>query len=461
MLVNLHLDNHIQPAVRPRAVFTRNSGLVLTATVDLTSPDRKARVLWPGSRRIGLGRVREADLRPLSTTTTISRREQMILINLVRVERTATVPLAVIRRILRDDGKVSARHGDLVGLGGFVAVAWVFVKELQQCLVRLVVEVVDLVATGQQVGYRGRRGLVDDGRGDHVGDVAVVVFRRDVELGVRVEASQGGEMDVTAEDGDADGELGRQSLEALNEPVALFLVGAGGVVVVEVVEQIDAAVEAVEKAAAETDAAVEELDGGDDWGGEDVFEPGEARIGNGHTQQENQVLQRLVRVRGSSELLLETSKNGIIRLGIVDLVPRTFGASVKTNEGYPSTQPRIHIVRVLSNIWTWLQAVDIARLGDLGVDMGSHELVWIHALSFLTTSRMDRVGGVCRRRRREMVLEKHVVLVSDTTDASENIALHEVVDIRAKSVDNVVVIPDIDLGNLAIGSSKGLSAVPE
>lgn len=116
MLVNLHLDNHIQPAVRPRAVFTRNSGLVLTATVDLTSPDRKARVLWSGSRRIGLGRVREADLRPLSTTTTISRREQMILINLVRVERTATVPLAVIRRILRDDGKVSAWHGDVVGL---------------------------------------------------------------------------------------------------------------------------------------------------------------------------------------------------------------------------------------------------------------------------------------------------------------------------------------------------------
>lgn len=93
--------------------------------------------------------------------------------------------------------------------------------------------------------------------------------------------------------------------------------------------------------------------------------------------------------------------------------------------------------------------------------MGSYELVWIYVLFFFIISCMDCVGGVCRWWWREMVLEKYVVFVSDIIDVFENIVFYEVVDIRVKFVDNVVVILDIDLGNLVIGSSKGFSVVFE
>lgn len=37
-----------------------------------------------------------------------------------------------------------------------------------------------------------------------------------------------------------------------------------------------------------------------------------------------------------------------------------------------------------------------------------------------------------------MVLEEHIVLVSRSADAPEDIALHEVVDVRAKTVDDLI-----------------------
>lgn len=41
----------------------------------------------------------------------------------------------------------------------------------------------------------------------------------------------------------------------------------------------------------------------------------------------------------------------------------------------------------------------------------------------------ELTGCVGRRWRREMVLEKHVVLVGRTTDTTENVALHELIDV--------------------------------
>lgn len=46
-----------------------------------------------------------------------------------------------------------------------------------------------------------------------------------------------------------------------------------------------------------------------------------------------------------------------------------------------------------------------------------------------------------------MVLEQEVVLVSGTTNSSENIALHEIVDITAKAIDNLfMLVLDFDNG---------------
>ena len=74
------------------------------------------------------------------------------------------------------------------------------------------------------------------------------------------------------------------------------------------------------------------------------------------------------------------------------------------------------------------------------------------------------------------MLEQQVVLVRNTTDASKDIATHEVVSIRAKPVDDlrrisfgseemesptdIMVIPDVQLRNLAVGCRKGLGVVP-
>ena len=167
----------------------------------------------------------------------------------------------VVGGVLGDHGVVPAGHGDLVVAGRLGGLAGVLVEELEEGLVRVLVEVVDLVAPGEQVGDGGWGRLVHDGRGHDVGDVAVVVLGGDLELRVGVEAPERGQVDVAAEDGDADRELGADALEALDQVVAFLLVRAGRVVVVEVVEEVDAAVEAVEEAAAETDAAVQELDG--------------------------------------------------------------------------------------------------------------------------------------------------------------------------------------------------------
>lgn len=65
-------------------------------------------------------------------------------------------------------------------IGCLLAFAGVLVKELEEGLVGVVVEVVDLVAAGQEVGHGRRRGLVGDGGRDDVDDVAVVILDGDM-----------------------------------------------------------------------------------------------------------------------------------------------------------------------------------------------------------------------------------------------------------------------------------------
>lgn len=47
-----------------------------------------------------------------------------------------------------------------------------------------------------------------------------------------------------------------------------------------------------------------------------------------------------------------------------------------------------------------------------------------------------------------MVLEEHVIFVRTATDPAEDVAFHEFIDIGPKSIDDIMIIPDIDLIHL-------------
>ena len=58
------------------------------------------------------------------------------------------------------------------------------------------------------------------------------------------------------------------------------------------------------------------------------------------------------------------------------------------------------------------------------------------------------------------MLEETVILETDTTDASEDGALHEVVGIGSKPVNDIVIIPDINLRNAGVCARKRFGAIP-
>ena len=58
------------------------------------------------------------------------------------------------------------------------------------------------------------------------------------------------------------------------------------------------------------------------------------------------------------------------------------------------------------------------------------------------------------------MLEEHVVLPRRRPDAPKDVALHELVDVGAEAVDDIVVVPDVELGDLAVGHGEGAGRVP-
>ena len=104
-------------------------------------------------------------------------------------------------------------------------------------------------------------------------------------------------MHVPAQDADADGEGFGEFLDAVDEFFPLLFVLVRGVMVVQVVEQIDAAVELVEEAAGDAEAFVEEADGADDGGLEDVLQPLQTWVCDGNAQEQDQMLDLAVRSR--------------------------------------------------------------------------------------------------------------------------------------------------------------------
>ena len=60
-------------------------------------------------------------------------------------------------------------------------------------------------------------------------------------------------------------------------------------------------------------------------------------------------------------------------------------------------------------------------------------------------------GGEGRCWRREMVLKEEVVFMRYSSNPAEDWTLHEVVCVASEAVDDVVIVPDIELRYLSIG----------
>ena len=98
------------------------------------------------------------------------------------------------------------------------------IKEFEQRLVRVVVEVVDLIAPREQVGHRLRWRFVCDRRTDDVGHVSPVAFGGYAKLWVAVEATYRCQVDIAPKDGDTNVELLGKILQTMNKEFAFALV---------------------------------------------------------------------------------------------------------------------------------------------------------------------------------------------------------------------------------------------
>jgi hypothetical protein len=94
-----------------------------------------------------------------------------------------------------------------------IDVVW---KHGNHVFIRVIIQMVNLVAAIQDVCKHvpGRR--IDDGRGDDVWHVSIVAILRNSKVLVAVKAPDRSQMNVSTQDRDPDGPLGRQLLEFLN-----------------------------------------------------------------------------------------------------------------------------------------------------------------------------------------------------------------------------------------------------
>ena len=110
---------------------------------------------------------------------------------------------------LSDDSIIPARHRELIECRILLHTPGIFPKQWNKSLIRVVIEVMHFISPRQQVSDRFRRWVIRDGAADDVGHVPMIFFLRQAQFGITVEAAEGREMDIAAENGDADGVFGR------------------------------------------------------------------------------------------------------------------------------------------------------------------------------------------------------------------------------------------------------------
>lgn len=106
---------------------------------------------------------------------------------------------------------------------------------------------------------------------------------------------------------------------------------------------------------------------------------------------------------------------------------------------------------MLSHVWSGLGTNNVARFRYGWRDVDVDQLILINS-GVLTVSRLRhglwRIGRVGRWRGWQVVLEEHIELVRAPTNPAEDIAFHELIDIRTESVNDIMVIPNIHLSHV-------------
>src|SRR5690606_35776069 len=140
---------------------------------------------------------------------------------------------------------------------------------------------------------------------------------------------------------------------------------------------------------------------------------------------------------------LEPPKDGVIRARVVDLMPGALRARVEPRKRDAPAQAHVHIPAPLLDIRARPNAQDPPRI----ILMPLLEHKRILQLPWIDFSSSGRgICDECGLWGSKVVLEQAVVLVGHAAYAAEHGAAHEPVRVRAKAVDDVVVVPDVDLG---------------
>ena len=145
--------------------------------------------------------------------------------------------------------------------------------------------------------------------------------------------------------------------------------------------------------------------------------------------------------RRIAKLLSHTVKDKVVGFGVVDLMARALSARVNPHERDTGAKLRKHVHGVLCNIRPRFGPDNVGLVPGLLRDKGVFRLGWVMVRAPIRSR--WRIGRVGRSRRGDVVLKEKIVLVSSATNAAEYVALHEVVHVGAKAINNVMVVPNI------------------
>jgi hypothetical protein len=142
---------------------------------------------------------------------------------------------------------------------------------------------------------------------------------------------------------------------------------------------------------------------------------------------------------------------------------RTLCASINTSKGNARTQLAVNTPAALLHVWARLMSNNVRWVADIVChDKRILDLLRICRCrsECANTRRRRGIGCVGALRGSKVVLKEEVVFVRNTANSPEYSALHEVIGVRAEAVNDVMVVPDVDLWNLAVRSREGALAIP-
>lgn len=163
------------------------------------------------------------------------------------------------------------------------------------------------------------------------------------------------------------------------------------------------------------------------------------------------------------ELGAQPLENEIISIRVIDLFSRSLGSGVNSAESYTLPQTHVKVPGSLFDIWTRASTYNPAGIiGCPLIDKGILQLPGIGSSSAICVGLHGRrcVGGEGGQRRSSVMLKEAIIFETDATNASKDGAFHKMIGVGTKSVDNIVIIPDIDLWDACIGSCERLGAIP-